>query len=309
MFDSLNFFKPINKVLVLGESIKEQLVLLNKTIGECNHRLMKLESDVSFFKSQSQKQLDSLKSQERFLDIFLQRYMYETLRIGNRDNLFSFPYLGETITFSLPFCSFDHIQFEILSKAAFFEKAELELVRKNYFNVNKLNTVLDIGANIGNHSLYFAKFCNSKVFSFEPQKNLCEIAHKNYEMNGVLERVEVIQKALGSTESKGCFGSFTSQNTGASTVSPSVLQKEFSIAPLDSFDFRHIDFIKIDVEGFEKNVLEGGKKTLASSSCPLWIEIFPDNYVEVERYLEKVGYDLAEKLPNHNYIFISHRSI
>lgn len=237
------------------------------------------------------------------LDIFLQRYIYETLRIDNKKNIFSFPFYGKTINMFLPFCSFDHIQFTILSSASFFEKEELLFVRNRYFNLDKENIVLDIGANIGNHSLFFAMYCNSKVFSFEPQENLCEIAQKNYELNSVENKIDIIRKALGAKEIGGRYGNFTSQNTGATSVLESNTAGDFSIVPLDSYCFKTIDFIKIDVEGYETELLRGAQKTLESCICPIWIEIFPENFETVNKLLNLYGYLLDNKLKYNNYIY------
>lgn len=297
-------YKSLKEAVTIINSIREQLVLLNKKVNVYGDRLNQLEEDNYLFKSNQEKQLETLKKQERYADLLLQRYMYETLRIGNNNNLFSFPHLGETITMFLPFCSFDHIQFEILSRASFFEKEELELVRSKYFNLNKENVTLDIGANIGNHSLFFSKFCNSKVFSFEPQNNLCEIALRNYELNGVQDKVKIIRKALGNIESTGSFASFDSQNTGATKVKISTVKRDIQIIPLDKLDFDQIDFIKIDVEGFEEQILIGGRKNFSNCACPIWIEIFPASFNVVKNMLSDFGYILAEKLNNHNYIFI-----
>ncbi len=76
--------------------------------------------------------------------------------------------------------------------------------------------------------------------------------------------------------------------------------------PLDSFGFgEKIDFVKMDVEGFEYKVLKGGRNLLINDKPILWVEIFSCNYAKVSELLAELGYRQIEALDKNNYIFAS----
>lgn len=64
----------------------------------------------------------------------------------------------------------------------------------------------------------------------------------------------------------------------------------------------HIDFIKIDVEGYEEMVLQGAADTLRRNHPVLMIEIFDENYSRVNTYLYSIGYRCRIKAEN-DYIY------
>lgn len=70
-------------------------------------------------------------------------------------------------------------------------------------------------------------------------------------------------------------------------------------------DFRipeHIDFIKIDVEGYEQMVLQGAGETLRRNRPVIMIEIFDENYGRVNDCLCSIGYRCRMKVEN-DYIY------
>lgn len=220
-------------------------------------------------------------------------------RALNDENIFHFPMLGEEISLYLPFSSFDLIQSEILTKADFFEGPILRHVRRTYFNGSPCN-VLDIGANIGNHSIFFSKFCNATVQSFEPQPVIFQILKKNIALNSA--PVTPHQFALGQAEGRAEIRDYNPRNTGATAFNESA-SGTFPILPLDHFSFNNIYFIKLDVEGFENSTIQGAKETLRRNKPILWIEIAPDKFEEVSQLLNSNGYKIKEQLSNVDFIF------
>lgn len=220
-------------------------------------------------------------------------------RALNNENIFHFPMLGEEITLYLPFSSFDFIQSEILTKADFYEGSILRHVRRTYFSGTPCN-VLDIGANIGNHSIFFSKFCNATVHSFEPQPAIFQILEKNIALNSV--PVTPHQFALGQTEGRAEIQDYNPRNTGATAFNEST-SGTFPIFPLDHFSFNNIYFIKLDVEGFENYTIRGAKETLRRNKPILWIEIGPEKFNEVSQLLDSYGYKIKEKLSNVDFVF------
>lgn len=302
MFD-FGIVKNIEKIILLMSKIYNELSIISSKLRDVYKKNNELADEIISIRESLISLEKGIQCQHSEIDVFKQRYIYETLRVGNEKNIFCFPFIGITIKVYLPFCSFDHIQFTILSSACFFEKDELMLVKNNFLDLNKENVVLDIGSNIGNHSLFFAKVCNASVYAFEPQKNLCEIAKFNFELNSVSDKVEVLNLALGAHRKAGKYKDFSSQNTGGTTIEETEFCKEFEMEALDNFTFEKIDFIKIDVEGYEQEVLKGAAKTLSRINCPIWIEIFPENKEAVTKLLEYYDYCLYIELKNNNYIY------
>ncbi|SNT36751.1 methyltransferase, FkbM family [Tropicimonas sediminicola] len=106
--------------------------------------------------------------------------------------------------------------------------------------------------------------------------------------------------------------------TGLGTLEPanklagfsSIEQVDVETRRLDSFDIRDLGFIKIDVEGHELEVLQGGKETLARETPVLLIEIEerhrPDALETVSDFLAGFGYGSPRQaLSRQNYVFRS----
>lgn len=74
--------------------------------------------------------------------------------------------------------------------------------------------------------------------------------------------------------------------------------------PLDKLDInKKIDFIKIDVEGFEKEVLLGGVELIKRDKPQIYIEIFEENKNAVDAILQKMGY-VNKKRWNDDYLYV-----
>jgi FkbM family methyltransferase len=146
--------------------------------------------------------------------------------------------------------------------------------------------ILDIGANIGTHTIFYLsnKLPGSKVYAFEPNP----ISFKCLSYNCP----EAIRIPMGVSTRPEIFNlNQNIENPGA--VYLSNLNNQDAIAvpsiALDSFLFENISFIKIDVEGFEVNVLKGALNTIVNNKPNLWVEITPP-------YLRRAGSSLTELL-------------
>lgn len=221
------------------------------------------------------------------------------LRSLDENNIFRFPMLGEEVQLYLPYARFDYIQKHILADADFFEGDLLRHVRQTYFSGARCK-VLDVGGNIGNHAVFFSKFCNAEVVSFEPQPAIFEILKKNIEMNA--PDVVAYNLALGKTEGGATFKDYDSLNTGGTRISVTT-SGPIKVCPLDSFDFKDVHFMKIDVEGFEGEVFKGAKRTILESKPIIWVEIFKENYSDIFEILNEFNYELREQLAASDYVF------
>ena len=133
---------------------------------------------------------------------------------------------------------------------------------KKYSNKNKV--CLDIGANIGCHSVILSNYF-SKVYAFEPQKEVFKLLKKNITVNGC-KNVVINNFGLSDKESTAkmkCFNENKSVNIGGIGITDDENGCEtIKIKTLDSLNIQNIGFIKIDVEGHEYNAFIGGLSTI-----------------------------------------------
>jgi FkbM family methyltransferase len=112
-------------------------------------------------------------------------------------------------------------------------------------------TAVDVGANVGNHTLWFAAVCGLNVVAFEP------IVHRelvaNVELNRLVDRIRIEPVALGATGSKAAHFGKGRLRTGNGQI---------PVRTLDSYQLDDVSVIKIDVEGMEPDVLRGGIETI-----------------------------------------------
>jgi FkbM family methyltransferase len=130
------------------------------------------------------------------------------------------------------------------------------------------DTVVDAGANVGTHTVAFAKAVGGagRVLAFEPQPRVFELLERNVRSNGY-DSVRCHRVALGAERSvrhaRG-LDYAAHVNVGAVSLLTAAAESSFSVevVPLDSFDLDAVRLIKIDVEGMESDVLRGAAATL-----------------------------------------------
>ena len=151
------------------------------------------------------------------------------------------------------------------------------------------NIVVDVGANIGLHTLNMARIVGNtgQVFAFEPDPSNFEILKKNVKINNY-KNIILEQKAVGDKHGRTTL--YQSDHPGKHRIFPQTEQAKSEIqvelTNLDNyFDSDMIDkinFIKIDVEGLEFSVLKGMKNILKNSKkIKILFEFMPENTIEV----------------------------
>lgn len=160
-------------------------------------------------------------------------------------------------------------------------------------NDNQIDTVIDVGANIGNHSVYFQNFAN-RVVAVEANPEVFKILSLNCEKYPAITLINI---ALGDHEGVGQIVLVDSSNegTGQFVTAPlenedsSLLEKATKITKLDNLVKTipgHIDLIKIDVEGFEEKVLLGSIDVLKNTSPIIMFEYYVANQGGGAQYLK-----------------------
>jgi FkbM family methyltransferase len=136
-------------------------------------------------------------------------------------------------------------------------------------------TVIDVGANIGLSAITLARLAK-RVIAFEPSPPNVEYLRRNLMLNGI-DNVEVVAAAV-STKAVGLPFHVAQFGAGSHVVSsghllPSLATIDVPAVELDQFDFPPIDFIKIDVEGHEPEVLAGARRLLARDRPLIQMEV------------------------------------
>lgn len=166
--------------------------------------------------------------------------------------------------------------------------------------------VLDIGTNIGSTLLQFANKVgnNGRVYGFEPDPINYKVCLANIKLNS-FTNIEVANIGLGNENGSFNLVVDTETNRGGNRISYNIETQKTSskiyVVRLDEWikynKITKVDLIKIDVEGFELNVLKGAKEVLVLYKPVLFIELDDNNLRavgnsanELVLYLEALNY-------------------
>lgn len=165
---------------------------------------------------------------------------------------------------------------------------------------------LDIGASIGNHTVYFSKVLGCKVTSIEPVPSSFEHLTENCKLNNI--KAKLINCALGNKT-----GKIVMENVSIKTFNVGMYQvRESSIGDvkldkLDNLLKKQFDFIKIDVEHYNEQLLAGGREFFMSQNkCDVFIECEDKEILgKTNRIMKGFGYkfNLDVKL-NHTPTYL-----
>lgn len=193
-------------------------------------------------------------------------------------------YSDTEVVFEVP-SEKDHIGKILLSTGIFYE---IDLLRAMERLLSPDSLVVDVGANIGNHTLFFAAVCSCKVVAYEPLADTARVLKRNIELNFLDGRAEVRRWALGANNARAKVTKFTEGNVGATQLS---IDPEGSIEVRD-FDSEWFDgpvsLIKIDAEGMDLDILLGASG-LVSRDRP--IICYEANEPQTERLLRELMHD------------------
>ena len=234
------------------------------------------------------------------------RKLGRQLRLKKKKYIFSCDTLSPL--FYLPLYRTDYIQQRILTEKRYYEQDNLDYVSKKsndgiVAKQIKNGCILDIGTNIGNHTLYFFFECGiKKAFCFEPIDSTFEILKKNIEINNLKEKTVLNNVAVGAEGGLSTIAFYDEKNIGSTQIA---LEEngEIPVVSIDSMQINEpIKLIKVDVEGFEVNVLRGCIKTIGKYRPYILIEIQAENFETIQSLLSAYGYKY-EKLNLVNYFF------
>jgi len=199
----------------------------------------------------------------------------------------------------------------------FYEYDLLDYIDNHY----KSGTIIDVGSCIGNHMLFFSKIAEN-VYSFEPCLPNFVLQYHNILLNE-LQNVKLFNCALGDKNKianidykrdnkiltnhplkehkSGINNTEYVTNYGNSQIVDIKTKTLCILKCLDDFDIEDVSIIKIDVEGYELNVLKGAINTIKKYKPDLYMEITNEKqYNEILEFLMQFKYDTVISFPQHH---------
>ena len=172
------------------------------------------------------------------------------------------------------------------------------------------DTILDVGANVGNHTLFFSQCVGpeGRVLSFEPQRFLFKILCANA-LLGHYQNVWPYRLAVGDEEGKVDIpvpNYERPNNYGGFSLSFDTFKEEGDITTIDAIAPEKCHLIKIDVEGMELSVLKGAIETIARTRPFLYFE---NNRPKIQGELLRFSADqLQYRLYRHGQNVLGHHA-
>lgn len=161
------------------------------------------------------------------------------------------------------------------TRGQFFEAEELGVLADH---VGEGRHIVDIGANTGNHTVFFAgPMRAASVVPFEPLPDIAAILAATVRENG-LSNVDLNQLQKGLSDGPGRARVVRSERggLGASRLEDDP-DGEIEVLALDAVLTQRPDFLKIDVEAMEMRVLAGASRTISEARPVIFIEIASEN--------------------------------
>ncbi|MGD9921500.1 MAG: FkbM family methyltransferase [Pseudorhodoplanes sp.] len=182
------------------------------------------------------------------------------------------------------------------SNGNFYEMEELAIIA-SYFV--KGSVFVDAGANVGNHTLFVSKFLGpSRVYCFEPNPPVAEQLRINVSLNGLNSVVDLSFLSFGLSSTFGVAVPWTGNpnNSGSTRLIAGAQEGEMvPVATGDNFFLnRKCDFIKVDVEGMELDVLTGFKGCLEKWRPLLFVEVSDLLRDQVSAFLTQEKYEIKD---------------
>lgn len=206
----------------------------------------------------------------------------------------------------------DPVDKEIFFKNAYEEKQMNILVDNIKYSKNAI--FIDIGANKGVYSLTLAKkFEKLKIYAYEPVLNTFKNLLHNIYLNKLTNRIKTFNFGLSDTSGIKKMIAIKRRNYiqsgGYSFKINKSIQKDNIIENYNTkigdkvlnFENKKL-FIKIDVEGYEINVLKGIKYLLKKNKVFIQIEIFNKNFKTVNSFLKKNNFLFIKNIKDKSLV-------
>ncbi len=196
-----------------------------------------------------------------------------------------------------------------------YELSELNFIKDVLKNIATYKVFIDVGANCGHHSMFVSRLCD-EVHAFEPYSPLLqEFSQKKHDNH--ISNIYIHNYGLGAVnEVKTYYPPSTNNNGTGSFCNDHNLDNEKSITLnlvngdsfINSLKLDTITIIKIDVEGFERNVILGLQKSISKHKPAVFFEFSKETKESFSDFNELVSmfpsdYKFKELICNQPYLF------
>lgn len=175
----------------------------------------------------------------------------------------------------------------------FYEAKRGGMMNYLYRNVPRGGKWIDIGASIGNHTMFFKSIMRAdEVHSIEPFKPSYDHLNENIKLNNY-KNVTTYNFALGDKIGLCTMESQHPEQVGMMEVRQG---DDVELRTIDSCDFfEGYDVIKIDVEHYNEQLLRGAKRTFTEGKGLIFIEAeHPEELELTDKYMTSYGYKRKE---------------
>lgn len=189
----------------------------------------------------------------------------------------------------VPHAATDYIQSNLVKTGRPYEEKMLEAM---VAALEPGDLVIDVGANIGNHTLYLAVVGDLQVVAYEPNPELVAGIRASVEANDLGGRVVVRDVGVHAKSARGSMADLDETNLGAQSVAVADDEGDFAVVALDDERFpARVGALKIDVEGAEIDVLEGAAALIERDRPLLYVECGTlAGYQKVSSWMIRMGY-------------------
>jgi len=178
----------------------------------------------------------------------------------------------------------------------------------NEVYVKEGDVIFDVGANVGMFSIYASKKVKCKIYSFEPVKYTFNILEETIKLNGVENTIIPVNKGVFNCIGYENIKMNINENIGDSSIifnNNVVNSEQIELTTIDDFvidnKIERIDFIKADIEGAERLMLEGAKNTIKNFKPNLAICTYhlPDDKEVLTRLILDANPDYKIEYTSH----------
>ena len=194
-----------------------------------------------------------------------------------------------------------------MSRSIHFSEFLTEDPLNGYINETSLDEkerVIDAGAYPGEFAIYAAKQ-GTEVLALEPDPQNAEELRENIELNGLSDKVKVIEKGLWDQKTKKKLERDTKFGLGSHIEDEGQLTIELDTLDNLISDHGPVDFVKMDVEGAEARALQGAEKMIEDCNPEFAVATYhTDENGEktchrIEEILEQKGYEVKTGYRRH----------
>ena len=175
-------------------------------------------------------------------------------------------------------------------------------------SIKPVKRICDIGGHVGTWSVPMAQYKDTEmIYAFEPNERVRECFIEN--TLPFKDKVTVYNVALGKENGKALLDieEDNTGNTRIKVVNETDL-KTIEVRTLDSFELKDIDYMKIDVEGFELPVLQGAVKTIKESKPFIHVEMktkrMLDKREDFEKFFKMIDYKMILRTGSEELYYI-----